>query len=76
MPIYEYKCESCENRFELLTTISRADEAVCPKCGSDRVRRLVSTFASRFSGSDGSSSSSSGGCAGCSATSCRSCSSR
>ncbi|MDH7601267.1 MAG: zinc ribbon domain-containing protein [Armatimonadota bacterium] len=73
MPIYEYRCGSCENRFELLTTISRADQAVCPKCGSDKVRRLVSSFASRVSGEDGSYSSGSGSCCGCSASSCSSC---
>ncbi|MGC8863019.1 MAG: FmdB family zinc ribbon protein [Armatimonadota bacterium] len=72
MPIYEYHCKPCGRRFELLTTISRADQAVCPGCGSGEVRRLMSTFATRSVGSDGSTSSSSS-CSGCSSGSCSSC---
>ena len=72
MPIYEYHCKPCDLRFELLTTISRADQSVCPNCGSGKVKRLMSMFSARSSGSDGSSSSSDS-CAGCSSGSCRSC---
>ncbi len=46
MPIYEYRCGECENRFEKL--IRRAmDETslVCPKCGSTLLDREFSTFA-------------------------------
>lgn len=46
MPIYEYSCNACNESFELLTTMSKADEAICPKCGSGDVKRLMSTFAS------------------------------
>jgi len=46
MPIYEYACRSCNARFELLTTMSKADKAACPKCGAGDVKRLMSTFAS------------------------------
>ena len=46
MPIYEYACRSCSERFELLTYVSKADRATCPKCGSVDVKRLMSTFAS------------------------------
>jgi putative FmdB family regulatory protein len=73
MPIYEYLCKPCDSRFELLVSISRANEVCCPKCGSLEVKRLMSTFASRSVGSDGSSHSHGGGCAGCASGNCGSC---
>jgi putative FmdB family regulatory protein len=51
MPLYEYKCADCERPFELLVSSpALADSVVCRYCGSDSVRRLVSSFASRSSG--------------------------
>jgi putative FmdB family regulatory protein len=70
MPIYEYVCNPCDRRFELLTTISKADQATCPKCGGS-VKRLVSVFSARSSGGDSSSHSDS--CAGCASGNCGSC---
>lgn len=44
MPIYEYRCESCNNEFE--TLVMRADEAVrCPACGAERLSKLLSAHA-------------------------------
>jgi putative FmdB family regulatory protein len=44
MPLYEYKCLSCAERFE--TLILRASQPIaCPSCSSDSVERLVSMFA-------------------------------
>ncbi|HEY2717707.1 MAG TPA: zinc ribbon domain-containing protein [Solirubrobacterales bacterium] len=44
MPIYEYECESCGERFEEL--VAAGSEAVpCAACGSERTRRLLSGFA-------------------------------
>ena len=46
MPIYEYRCEACEGRFELLTSYAERDRAqTCPSCESTRTRPMVSTFA-------------------------------
>lgn len=46
MPIYEYRCDECAGRFEVLTSFTERDRAqVCPKCESQRTRVLVSTFA-------------------------------
>jgi putative FmdB family regulatory protein len=41
MPIYEFECEECANRFEELVP-GEAAEVACPRCGSTRVRRLMS----------------------------------
>ena len=46
MPIYEYRCSSCNGQFELLRPMSRADEdASCPTCHNGS-HKLLSTFAS------------------------------
>jgi putative FmdB family regulatory protein len=44
MPIYEYRCASCSERFEEL--VRRPEDAVaCPECGAAEVERLLSVFA-------------------------------
>jgi putative FmdB family regulatory protein len=44
MPIYEYRCESCAERFEEL--VRRPDDTVaCPQCGGTAAERLLSVFA-------------------------------
>jgi putative FmdB family regulatory protein len=46
MPIYEYQCEKCRKRTSVLTMrVSERVEAVCKHCGSARMRRLMSRFA-------------------------------
>src|SRR5260370_33856085 len=46
MPIYEYRCESCSRKFEVLTRFAERDTAqICPACESTRTRVLVSSFA-------------------------------
>lgn len=75
MPIYEYCCPKCENRFDLLRSISQADETVtCPKCGQT-AKRLVSCFASFAKDAGGASTpiGGGGGCGPCSGSSCGSC---
>lgn len=48
MPLYEYKCQVCGERFERLLPRKQADQQQeCPKCGSKRVTRVFSAFATR-----------------------------
>ncbi len=76
MPIYEYRCEECSSRFDVLTSFAERDRAqVCPKCESTRTRVLVSTFAaiggdSEDGPADFGSMPSGGGCACGGACSC------
>lgn len=50
MPIYEYTCHSCGNRFEEWQASMKADaEVQCAKCQSREVERLVSAFAAQKS---------------------------
>lgn len=52
MPLYEFHCPRCEERFEeLVRSLEQADEVVCPECGSRDVKRLQSGFATPGSGS-------------------------
>ena len=44
MPIYEYRCRQCHSEFEKMTTIAKADEVECEKCGSPDTERLLSVF--------------------------------
>ncbi len=55
MPLYEYYCSNCKSKFELLVGHQHADDAVCTKCHSEKVRRLLSTFALPRGGSENTS---------------------
>ena len=45
MPLHEYLCQSCDARFEALTSQAGADAVACPTCESDQTRRLISVIA-------------------------------
>jgi putative FmdB family regulatory protein len=51
MPLYEYRCESCQHQFEIIQKFSDAPIAVCPKCGAGPVVKLLSSPAFQFKGS-------------------------
>jgi putative FmdB family regulatory protein len=51
MPLYEYECESCHNRFERIQKFSDPPIGACPVCGKGPVRKLVSSPAIQFKGS-------------------------
>ena len=51
MPLYEYRCESCDHQFEVIQKFSDAPIAVCPKCGAGPVVKLMSSPAFQFKGS-------------------------
>ena len=46
MPLYEYQCGACDERFEWLQRLGEGKAAVrCPACGASEVERRLSTFA-------------------------------
>ena len=61
MPIYEFECDECSEKFELLLGLHYDPKEVrCPKCKAAGSRRLMSGFSSSGSRSTGSSCSSTG----------------
>ena len=50
MPLYEYKCDSCGNVFEVIQKFSDQPLTVHEKCGG-ALERLISTSALQFKGS-------------------------
>src|SRR4051794_31318271 len=50
MPLYEYECESCGNRFELIRKFSDPPLETCPKCSRGPVKKLLSSPAIQFKG--------------------------
>ena len=50
MPLYEYECDSCGGRFEVIQKFSETTEQ-CRRCGKGPVRRLMSSPAIQFKGS-------------------------
>src|ERR1700754_2011803 len=51
MPIYEFECSTCGNRFDRLQKLSDPDPEICPECGKPTVRRRVTAPAFRLAGS-------------------------
>lgn len=50
MPLYEYECNACAHRFEVIQKYSDAHIDICPKCGG-AVTKLFSSPAIQFKGS-------------------------
>ena len=50
MPLYEYECDACRGRFEVIQKFSETTET-CRRCGKGPVRRLMSSPAIQFKGS-------------------------
>ncbi len=52
MPTYDYVCDACNHEFELFQSISAEPKRKCPKCGKNKLRRLIGTGAAiMFKGS-------------------------
>jgi len=50
MPIYEYRCEECGEKFEKLVRLgTSSSEIECPKCRGRKVEKLISAFSARTS---------------------------
>ena len=43
MPIYEYECEDCKKKVEILhKRLEQKEDINCPDCGSNKMKKLVS----------------------------------
>lgn len=72
MPIYEYVCLDCKERFELMRPMKDADAPIsCRKCESEHTSRMLSLF---YASSGGRVVAGSGpSCSGCAGGSCATC---
>ena len=49
MPIYFYECEDCGEKFEILVgVVNSSKKLICPKCKSENLKKLLSTFGVRI----------------------------
>lgn len=62
MPIYEYKCSSCDKLFE--TLVRSNTQPTCPNCGGTYLAKQLSVFAAATGGGGGDSADAApaGGC--------------
>ena len=51
MPLYEYQCDACGRRFELIQRFADPPAETCTVCGASPVRKLLSSPAIQFKGS-------------------------
>ena len=51
MPLYEYKCDACGGRFEVIQKFSDSPPDACRVCGKGPVHRQHSSPAIQFKGS-------------------------
>ena len=50
MPLYEYECDACGRRFEIIQKFSDPPPETCRLCGKGPARRLMSSPAIQFKG--------------------------
>ncbi len=56
MPIYEYRCEMCQEQFEqFVRSLSAQKKVICPRCGSENVQKMVSLFGTKSEAGSSSS---------------------
>ncbi len=61
MPIYEYRCAECGEKFELFVrSAARQTVPICPRCGSPKVQKAISLFG--VGGAGGGSKTSAASC--------------
>jgi len=51
MPIYEYRCQSCNHELEALQKLSDPELTECPSCKQPRLQKLISAAGFRLKGS-------------------------
>ncbi len=62
--MYEFSCKKCGHQFEDLVSLAEveAGKVKCPACGSKKIERGFSTFATSGGGGSSSGGFSTGGC--------------
>jgi len=64
MPVFNYKCNSCGNDFDLITGVGQdKEELKCPECKSEDIQKNYSSFGFNINTKDRPGCS--GGCCSC-----------
>ncbi|OIP44728.1 MAG: FmdB family transcriptional regulator [Deltaproteobacteria bacterium CG_4_10_14_3_um_filter_60_8] len=73
MPIYDFVCRQCGEKFEIL--VMGRDTPSCPRCQGMDLRKQMSAFAARTGrqGGDQANGASGSACAGCVGRQCSTC---
>lgn len=50
MPLYEYECQACGEKVEMIQKFSDPPYTICPQCGGE-LKKLISAPAIQFKGS-------------------------
>jgi putative FmdB family regulatory protein len=50
MPIYEYQCDQCEHKLQILQKISEEPLKECPECNETALKKLISAASFRLKG--------------------------
>jgi len=61
MPIFDFLCQNCGNKFDVMISNADKDKVKCPECNSPEVKQLLSLF------NTGGAKTASPGCQGCNA---------
>jgi putative FmdB family regulatory protein len=51
MPIYDYQCNSCGHKAEVMRKISAANVEACPQCGAEAFSKQLSAPSFQLNGS-------------------------
>src|SRR5262252_3315897 len=51
MPLYEYDCQACRKRTEVIQSFSEKPLKICPHCGKKALKKAISAPAIQFKGS-------------------------
>jgi putative FmdB family regulatory protein len=63
MPLFEYHCKKCNSQFELL--VMGSTTPMCPTCNSQKLEKLLSTFAVNTNGGVAAREAGAGPCGAC-----------
>jgi|DewCreStandDraft_4_1066084.scaffolds.fasta_scaffold04637_9 putative FmdB family regulatory protein len=47
MPVYEYFCPKCSEKFEIRATMEKKEKGInakCPKCGNEKTAQIFGNF--------------------------------
>ncbi len=64
MPMFEYKCNKCGDKFEFLILAGREEKVVCPGCNSEDIEKQLTVFRATKNSRSGSGSGLQGTCCG------------